>query len=219
MAQRPTAGYVLEYDTYGTIGVIQEFDDGTEGDSEDISGLTDTEGGIIRRKGAPVDSGESVTFSGKIDDSAAGFSNFETAMDARTEDEILHFKPSDAGFIADISLSTSGTITSVPIENAESTSLTDGQIIHLENTDEEIDQVIVDGDQTITGASTSITVESVTLNNTYDTTSMVGVASFKYTGHAESFNKTASRTEAVWNFSCTFHVNDSEFLIQYSGGS
>ena len=30
---------------------------------------------------------------------------------------------------------------------------------------------------------------------------------FIYTGHAESYNESASRSEGVWNFSATFYVN------------
>ena len=32
----------------------------------------------------------------------------------------------------------------------------------------------------------------------------------EYTGHSESYNETASRSEAVWNFSLTFYVNSEE---------
>jgi hypothetical protein len=34
-----------------------------------------------------------------------------------------------------------------------------------------------------------------------------GTDGYDYTGHAESYNETASRSEGVWNFSCTFYVN------------
>lgn len=131
MAVRPTAGYDLQFEdtTMKTIGIIQEFDEGTEGDTEEISGMNDTAGSVVRRKGKPVDVGETITFSGKIDDTADGYSAFKTAMKARTPDSAI--------------------------------------------------QMILSG------------------------------AGFKYTGHAESFNETASRTEAVWNFSCTFYVNST----------
>lgn len=38
----------------------------------------------------------------------------------------------------------------------------------------------------------------------------VGMA---YTGHAESYNETASRSEAVWNFSLTFYVNSEDPVL------
>ena len=127
MPERPTAGYELRIGTTNVVGIIQEFDVTTEGDTEDISGLSDVENGIVRRKGLPVDVGQTVTFSGKIDESAAGYSAFVTAMKQRTKDTNLRF---------------------------------------------------------ISGGS-----------------------GFSYTGHAESYNETASRSEAVWNFSATFYVN------------
>ena len=130
MAERPTAGWKLEFDNDGVIGIIKDFDEATEGDTEDISGLGDVVGSVVRREGAPVDVGETITFSGKIDEDAAGFDNFRAAMKARTEDSVLKFLDAD---------------------------------------DE----------------------------------------GFKYTGHAESYNESASRSEAVWNFSCTFYVNET----------
>ena len=129
MAERPTAGYELRIGATNVVGIIQEFDVTTEGDTEDISGLGDVENGIIRRKGLPVDVGQTVTFSGKIDESAAGYSAFVTAMKQRTKDTNLRF--------------------------------------------------------------------------------IKGSAGFSYTGHSESYNETASRSEAVWNFSATFYVNES----------
>lgn len=129
MAERPTAGYELRIGTTNVVGIIQEFDVTTEGDTEDISGLGDVQNNIIRRKGLPVDVGQTITFSGKIDEDAAGYSTFVTAMKQRTPDTNLRFLRSGTGF--------------------------------------------------------------------------------SYTGHAESFNETASRSEAVWNFSATFYVNES----------
>ena len=32
----------------------------------------------------------------------------------------------------------------------------------------------------------------------------------EYTGHSDSYNETASRSEGVWNFSLTFYVNDED---------
>lgn len=129
MAERPTAGYELRIGTTNVVGIIQEFDVTTEGDTEDISGLGDVESGIIRRKGLPVDVGQTVTFSGKIDEDADGYSAFITAMKQRTKDTNLRF--------------------------------------------------------------------------------IKGSEGYSYTGHAESYNETASRSEAVWNFSATFYVNTS----------
>ena len=126
MAERPTAGWTLSV-TAGTVGIIQDFDVAYDGDTEDISGLNDVENGIVRRKGVPVDVGATITFSGKIDDSAAGFSAFQTAMKQRTPDTVLTFAK--------------------------------------------------------------------------------GADGFAYTGHAESYNEAASRSEGVWNFSTTFYVN------------
>lgn len=126
MAERPTAGYTLSV-TAGTVGIIQDFDVVYDGDTEDISGLGNVENGIVRRKGVPVDVGSTITFSGKIDDTAAGFASFQTAMKRRTANTALTFSKGTDGFI--------------------------------------------------------------------------------YTGHAESFNESASRSEGVWNFSATFYVN------------
>jgi hypothetical protein len=130
MAERPTAGYDIHFDTDGVVGILLEFDEATEGDTEDISGTGNVENGIVRRKGVPVDKGQTITISGKLDDTAAGFTTFDTAMENRTPE-------------VDISLLRSG-----------------------------------DG--------------------------------WKYTGHAESYNKTLSRSEAVWNFSLTFYVNEKD---------
>lgn len=35
-------------------------------------------------------------------------------------------------------------------------------------------------------------------------------AGVAYTGHADSYNETASRSEGVWNFSLTFYVNSED---------
>ena len=126
MAERPTAGWILSV-TAGTVGIIQDFDVVYDGDTEDISGLGNVEHGIVRRKGIPVDVGSTITFSGKIDENAAGFATFQTAMKRRTRDTAL------------------------------------------------------------------------TLSK--------GTDGFTYTGHAESYNESASRSEGVWNFSATFYVN------------
>lgn len=128
MPERPTAGYVIE-NTDGTIGIIQEFSVTYDGDTEDISGTGDVENSIVRRKGAPVDVGSTITFSGKIDEDAAGFSSFRTAMKQRTADTELMMLDGPSG----------------------------------------------DG--------------------------------WEYTGHAESYEESLSRSEAVWNFSATFYVN------------
>lgn len=130
MAEKPTAGFNLHFDDDGVVGIIQEFDITYDGDTEDISGLGDTAGDVVRRKGAPVDVGSVLTCSGKIDTSAAGYTNFRAAMIARTAEVELSFLKSG-----------------------------------------------------------------------------VGTA---YTGHADSYNETASRSEAVWNFSLTFYVNSEE---------
>lgn len=127
MAERPTAGYTIEFDTDGKIGILQEFDVVYEGDTEDVSGTGDTAGGIVRRKGKPVDVGSTITLSGKIDETAAGFDTFDAAMEARTEDSVIRLLKDSAGW--------------------------------------------------------------------------------QYTGHSESYNKSMSRSEAVWNFSLTFYVN------------
>lgn len=127
MAERPVAGYDIEFDTDGVVGILQDFEVTYEGDSEDISGTADTQNGIIRRKNKPVDVGSTITFSGKLDEDAAGFSNFDTAMEQRTEDSVI--------------------------------------------------KMLRNGD------------------------------GWSYTGHAESYSKSMSRSEAVWNFSCTFVVN------------
>ena len=127
MAERPTAGYELRIGATNVVGIVQEFDVTTEGDTEDISGLSDVENGIVRRKGKPVDVGQIVTFSGKIDEDADGFSTFRTAMKQRTKDTNLQFLRNGNGW--------------------------------------------------------------------------------SYTGHSDSYNETASRSEGVWNFSATFYVN------------
>ena len=128
MAERPTVGWILSV-TAGTVGIIQDFDEATEGETEDISGLGDVQDGIVRRKGVPVDVGETITFSGKIDDGAAGYPSFRLAMKRRTADTVLTFAKGSDGYA--------------------------------------------------------------------------------YTGHAESFNESASRSEGVWNFSATFYVNST----------
>jgi hypothetical protein len=127
MAERPTAGYDIEFDTDGVVGILQEFDVTYEGDSEDISGTGDTQNGIIRQNSKPVDVGSTITFSGKLDETAAGFDNFDTAMENRTESSKI--------------------------------------------------KLLKDGD------------------------------GWEYTGHSETYSKSMSRSEAVWNFSCTFVVN------------
>ncbi len=127
MAERPTAGYNIEFDTDGVVGILQEFDVVYEGDTEDISGTGDTQNGIVRRKGKPVDVGSTVTLSGKLDETAAGFTNFDTAMEQRTASSSI--------------------------------------------------SLLKDGD------------------------------GWEYTGHAETYTKSMSRSEAVWNFSLTFYVN------------
>ena len=128
MAERPTAGYNIEHDTDGVVGILQEFEVTYEGDSEDISGTGDTTGsGLVRRNNKPVDKGVTITFSGKLDEDAAGFSNFDTAMEERTESTVIKM--------------------------------------------------------------------------------LRGGEGKEYTGHAESYSKSMSRSEAVWNFSCTFIVN------------
>lgn len=127
MAERPVAGYDIEFDTDGVVGILQDFEVTYEGDSEDISGTSDTQNGIIRRNNKPVDVGSTITFSGKLDEEAAGFSNFDTAMEQRTEDTVI--------------------------------------------------KMLRNGD------------------------------GWQYTGHSESYSKSMSRSEAVWNFSCTFIVN------------
>lgn len=130
---KPTAGYDLTFINasdvdQGTVGIVLEFEDSIDGDTEDISGLNDTSGGIVRRKGDPVDVGGQLTFSGKIDTTAAGWSSFQTAMEARTSGVKLRMLDSDG-----------------------------------------------DG--------------------------------WEYTGHADSYSETASRSNAVWDFNCTFYVN------------
>lgn len=130
MAERPTAGWDIEFDEDGPVGIINEFDVSYDGDTEDISGLANTEGGIIRRNGAPVDVGSMITISGKIDEDADGFENFRSAMKARTADSVI--------------------------------------------------KLLKDGD------------------------------GWAYTGHSDSYNESASRSEAVWNFSLTFYVNEEE---------
>lgn len=130
MAERPTAGWDIEFDEDGVIGILQEFDINYDGDTEDISGTGDTEGGKIRRKGKPVDVGAILTISGKIDEDADGFDNFRSAMKARTEDSVI--------------------------------------------------QLLKDGD------------------------------GWSYEGHSDQYNEAMSRSEAVWNFSLTFYVNDED---------
>lgn len=128
MAERPVAGYEIEHDANGVVGILQEFEVTYEGDSEDISGTGDTTGsGLIRRNNKPVDVGGTITFSGKLDEDAAGFSTFDTAMEQRTESTVLKM--------------------------------------------------------------------------------LRGGEGKQYTGHAESYSKSMSRSEAVWNFSCTFIFN------------
>lgn len=123
---RPTAGYDLLYDG-SPIGIVQEFEENIEGDTEDISGVNDTQGDIVRRKGAPVDVGGTITVSGKVDESKAGYGDFKEAMEERKADESLQFSKNGDGYV--------------------------------------------------------------------------------YTGHAENYSESASRTDAVWNFSLTFYVN------------
>ena len=133
MAKRPTGGWNLEFDTDGLVGIIQEFEVSSEGDTQDVTGLGDIQGTIYRRKGVAVDVGETLSISGIIDEGAPGYENFRTAMLNRTQDVNLRFLKDGAGW--------------------------------------------------------------------------------QYTGMSESYNETASRSNGVWNFSCTFYVNESVEVV------
>lgn len=131
MAQKPTAGWNVHFDGTATgniIGALIDWDDAHEGDTEDVSGTGDVVNGIVRRKGKPVDKGETFTASIILDEAATSHDAFVTAMENRTADSVVY--------------------------------LLDGSL---------------DG--------------------------------FAYTGHAESFNRTGSRSESVWKASLTFYVN------------
>lgn len=89
MAERPTAGYNVHFDGLATddiVGALTEHDVTYEGDTEDVSGTGDTENGITRRKGKPVDKGGTATFTLILDEDATGFDAFVTAMENRTAD-------------------------------------------------------------------------------------------------------------------------------------
>lgn len=102
MAQRPTAGYNFHFDgTASTdiVGALLEHDKTSEGDTEDVSGTGDTVGGVVRRKGKPVDKGVQVTFTLILDDAATGYAAFLTAMENRTTDtDIYVLNEALAGF-------------------------------------------------------------------------------------------------------------------------
>jgi hypothetical protein len=95
---RPTAGWTIAHTTNTNIvGIIQEFDVTHEGDSEEISGTNSAlVGTVVRQIHKPVDVGVLINFSGKVDESASGYTNFVTAMENRTEDtKIILKKGSD----------------------------------------------------------------------------------------------------------------------------
>lgn len=131
MAQKPTAGWNVHFNgetADDIVGALIDWDDAHEGDTEDVSGTGDVENGIVRRKGNPVDKGETFTASLILDEGATQHDAFVTAMENRTAGTVINL-------------------------------LDDG----------------LDG--------------------------------FAYTGHAESFNRTGSRSESVWKASLTFYVN------------
>lgn len=131
MAQRPTAGYNIHFDGLASddiVGALLEHDISTEGDTEDISGTGDTENDIVRRKGKPVDKGRTATFTIILDEDAANFDDFVTAMENRTADSSIAIL-----------------------------------------------------DDVLTG--------------------------WNYTGHAESFSQTLTRSESVWKANLTFYIN------------
>lgn len=131
MAQRPTAGYNIHFDGLAAtdvVGALLEHDVTFEGDTEDVSGTGDTQGDIVRRKGKPVDVGGTATFTLILDESAANFDAFVSAMEGRTADSKIAIL-----------------------------------------------------DDAFTG--------------------------WQYTGHAESFSQTLTRSESVWKANLTFYVN------------
>ncbi len=92
MAESLTAGYKFYNGTVAAgdlIGVVREFSITFEGDNEEVSGLSDVEGGIIRSKNLPVDVDASASLSGIVDTDAAGYSAFDAAMKARTKDSVI----------------------------------------------------------------------------------------------------------------------------------
>lgn len=93
MAQEPTAGYNIHFGgtaSTNVIGALIDWDIATEGDTEDVSGTGDVENGIVRRKGKPVDKGQTFTASIILDRDASGHDTFVTAMENRTADTDIH---------------------------------------------------------------------------------------------------------------------------------
>jgi hypothetical protein len=98
MATRPTAGWDLFFDESSQrVAIIKSFEDNRDGDTEDISGLADTVGGVIRRKGAPVDVGTQITVSGLPNDEAPGYPAFKAAMQSRSQNVVLKFLKNGEG--------------------------------------------------------------------------------------------------------------------------
>jgi hypothetical protein len=92
MAEALTAGYKLYNGTVAAgdlIGIVREISVTYEGNNEEVSGLSDVEGGIIRSKNLPVDVDASLSISGIVDREAAGYDAFDSAMKARTKDSVL----------------------------------------------------------------------------------------------------------------------------------
>lgn len=131
MAERATAGYNVHFDGLAAddiVGALIEHDVTYEGDTEDVSGTGDTENGIVRRKGKPVDKGGTATFTIILDEEATGYESFVTAMENRTADSSIAIL-----------------------------------------------------DETLSG--------------------------WNYTGHADSFSQTLTRSESVWKANLTFYIN------------
>lgn len=99
--EKPTAGWNLHFD--GTsddeiVGALLEWDDAMEGDTEDVSGTGDTQNGIVRRKGKPVDKGRTFTATIILDTEATNHDDFVSAMDSRTEDAELSLLRDGEGY-------------------------------------------------------------------------------------------------------------------------
>ncbi len=92
MSEELTAGYKFYNGTVAAgdlIGIVREFSVTYEGDNEEVAGLSDTEGGIIRSKNLPVDVDGSLSLSGIVDKEAVGYDAFHAAMKARTSGSVI----------------------------------------------------------------------------------------------------------------------------------
>lgn len=76
--------YFGDANTGNAIGIVRESTPSYGGDKEEVSGLDNVVSGLLRKKTLPVDGEVTLSWSGIVDTSAEGYSNFDAAMKNRT---------------------------------------------------------------------------------------------------------------------------------------